>query len=210
MLLAVCCFGAYRAAKSKIAVHCNALGGVLLVLYAIGLYGVRFSDGFQADLDLPLALCDIVFLLCAISFWRPSAIGLTLVTFWGLTGTLQALITPDVETAFPSREFLLFFVGHSVIVVAIFFLLGKTRTLALGGLKGVRLAFGWLIIYSVLVGGLDLLFGWNYGYLVEKPAGASVLDYFGPWPVYVGVTLTVALVLFAILGFAIRHMVEPE
>ena len=204
VLVAVCSALAFRAGQGPFAKLANRLGGVAFVLLAIALGLVRVSNGFQPGEDLPLSLCDLAFLLCLVCFVRPNDLMLTLVAYWGLAGTLQAMITPDVLQGFPSKEFLLFFVGHSVIVVCLFFLVGKNRPSRLTGIYGVGVAFGGLLVYTAVVGAADALFGWNYGYLRAKPAGASVLDQMGPWPVYIGAGLVVALVLFFAVAGLLR------
>lgn len=203
-LVAVCSALAFRAGQGRWVKLANTVGGVAFATLAIVLWAVRVDNGFQAGEDLPLSLCDLAFLLCLVCFVKPTDLLLTLVAYWGLAGTLQALITPDVLQGFPSKEFLLFFVGHSVIVVCLFFLVGKNRPSRLTGTYGVGVAFGGLLVYTVLVGTADALFGWNYGYLRAKPAGASVLDKMGPWPIYIGVGLVVALILFFAVAGLLR------
>lgn len=206
--LALCCVVAYRAGHSRWAPRLNLAGGLLFVGYAVFLNLWRLRDGFQSDLDLPLFLCDLIFFLCIICFWRIYPLVLTLATFWGLSGTLPAMITPDVATAFPSREFILFFIGHSVIVVGIWFLLGKAPESVILGWKGVGVAYGGLLAYTLIMGCLDWGLGWNYGYLMEKPRGASVLDHFGAWPYYLVGTLLLALVLFVALSWALKALLS--
>ena len=45
--------------------------------------------------------------------------------------------------------------------------------------------------------------GSNYGFLREK-AEASLMDFIGPWPAYIGVMAVLALVFFAILTLPFR------
>lgn len=186
----------------------SKLGAGLFFVWAVGMWSFKLKDGMHWDLDLPLALCDLVFIIAFVCFLSPKPLLLTYLTYWGLGGTLQALITPDVLTEFPSREFIVFFIGHSVIVLAVFFLLGKNPSPELAGWTGVKNSFVGLLGYTVIVGLVDAIFGLNYGYLMKKPDGASVLDYLGPWPLYVLGGLAIAFVIFVFLSVGLRPLVD--
>ena len=188
---------------------------VFFVVYGAALWWYKLADGLDLEYDLPLQLCDLIYLICLACFFAPKPLLVTLATYWGLGGTVQALLTPDVSQAFPSAEFLIFFVGHSAIVVAIFFLLGRAPHKDLAGWEGLKTSFLYLLGYVVLAGAFNRLMQVNYGYLSTKPQGASVLDVMGPWPVYVFAGLGLALVLFAVTSGALKLLpleprVEPE
>ena len=61
-------------------------------------------------------------------------------------------------------------------------------------------AFGGLLGYAVLLGAFNAVFHTNYMYLCTRPTSASVLDMFGPWPVYLvqaaGLTLAIYWLLW--------------
>jgi hypothetical integral membrane protein (TIGR02206 family) len=68
-------------------------------------------------------------------------------------------------------------------------------------------AFGMLIGYAVLVGVFNAITHANYMYLCRKPAGASLLDMLGPWPVYLVGGAAAGLALFWLLWLPARPRV---
>jgi hypothetical integral membrane protein (TIGR02206 family) len=153
--------------------------------------------------NLPLHLCDWATFTCAAALvWR-HRLSYELTYFWGLAGTLQAVLTPDLNVGFPNAEFFAFWIAHSGIIAAVLFL---TLGLAMRPtLRSIGRAFLWLQVYAVVTAVLNLLLDTNYGYLRHKPALPSLLDYMGPWPVYLVSLEIMALLLFFLcyLPFAV-------
>jgi hypothetical integral membrane protein (TIGR02206 family) len=68
---------------------------------------------------LPLDLCTLsVFLTAWVLLARSRRI-YEIVYFWGLGGTTQALVTPELFQGFPSAEFIFFFAGHGLVVIGV-------------------------------------------------------------------------------------------
>ena len=71
---------------------------------------------------LPMHLCD--WASCAVIIaliWR-GQLAYELAYLWGLSGTFQAVLTPDLTEAFPNPFFIGFFVDHCGIIVSVLFL----------------------------------------------------------------------------------------
>jgi len=153
----------------------------------------------KADLlyALPFQLCDAAIIISAIALWTRQQLLIEVTYFWGLAGTFQALITPDIPSHFPSFTYIQYYVAHGGVVAAALFLV-----IGLGHWprpRAVLWVFGVTIVYAAFVGLLDALTGADYLYLRAKPGSHTLLDVMGPWPWYIGVAGLVAVVLFLIL-----------
>ena len=145
---------------------------------------------------LPLHVCGMLYYVCALALWKGHQLAYDIAYFWGMGGTLQALLTPEMQMAFPHPTFLSHFGGHGALMVAIVYL-----TLALGMRPfpgSIARALIATVAYAVVLLPLNLLLGTNYMYLVEKPAAASLLDLLGPWPWYIVAAVGVAWISYLI------------
>jgi hypothetical integral membrane protein (TIGR02206 family) len=172
---------------------------VILASVATVFIGGRLLDGsWSLRTSLPLALCDVALIVAAVACWAPRwSIGVELTYFWGLAGTLQAVVTPDLHAGFPQLEFFLFVVGHVGIVLAALYLVIGLRRVPRGG--SVARVLTITAAYALFVGLFDWATGSNYMYLAAPPENPSLLSLLGPWPWYLLSATGVALILFVLL-----------
>ena len=156
---------------------------------------------------LPFQLCD----------WAMFTIIVALVTgrrnwfevsyFWGIGGTFQAILTPNLQVGFPDIRFLSFFIGHCGIVAGVIFLMIARRFRPT--LSSIWRTLAWSELYLVVTLVVDHLTGVNYGFLLHKPQAASILDYLSDtrW-LYIVELNGLALLFFALLyaPFAIADL----
>jgi hypothetical integral membrane protein (TIGR02206 family) len=177
--------------------------GILLLGYVAVLYLMQASRNALAwEYSLPLGLCNLVLFACIISLFRPNQWTTEIAYFWGLGGTLQATLTPDLSQGFPSWDFILFFWSHGGILAAIFFLVAGCKFRP--GKRTILRMMIALNCYALVVGAINAMGGWNYGYLCRKPDRPSLLDFLGPWPWYLLALELVALVMFLLLSLPWR------
>ena len=158
---------------------------------------------------LPLQLCDWAMIVIIGALWSGNRRWLEVAYFWGIGGTLQAIITPNLRFGFPDLRFISFFVAHSGIITGIVFLMlvYGFRPRAIGILR----TFAWTEVYFVVAFTADLLTGENYGFLLHRPEAASLLSFLSDSrPLYLLEFHLVAFVFFTLLyaPFAIVDLVR--
>lgn len=174
------------------------LAAVLLVDRALAL-GWAWQAGKIARWPeaLPMHLCDWATFIVIFALLAGGQRAYETAYFWGLAGTLQAVLTPDTREVFPSPLFISFFVGHCGIIVGVLFLTwGRGRR---PGPGAVWRTVGWSQVYLLCAGATNWLLGTNFGYLAAKPKNASLLDLFAPWPWYILELEVLSVVLYAAL-----------
>ena len=175
-----------------------SIGGVMvaneLVDQAFHLFTLRPQEYLEDY--LPLHLCDIsVILVIVLMFTRKHAV-YEIVFFWGLAGTSNSLITPDLESGFPSVNFIVYFISHSGIVVSI--LLATWGLKMRPSFRSVIRAFVIANLYAIPLIGVNLLVGSNYMFLCEPPVGTTPF-FFLPWPWYLLFLELLGFLLFLLL-----------
>jgi hypothetical integral membrane protein (TIGR02206 family) len=182
--------------------------GFGLMFNEFGWWYFRYSHEGLRISNLPLQLCDV-------SLWATIAACLFLTPilvefayFAGIAGAGMALLTPDLWSPWPTYPAIYFFVAHGGIVIAnIVIIYGGIFRLRPGALWR---AFGLLVAFAAAVGVFNAVFKTNYMYLCNKPKSATLLDAFGPWPVYLLVAFGLSLFLYALLWLPFRTKADPR
>ena len=163
---------------------------------------------WSADFNLPLHLTDVVTIVSVLALWTARPLLVELTWFWGLTASLQAVLTPDLGSAeFPELLWWTFFITHSGAVVAALVLVVGRGIVPRPG--AVWRAFGATVVVAAAAGAANLLTGGNYMWLREKPDEGSLLDVMGPWPWYIVSAAALGLLLFTLLA-ALAARVRPD
>ena len=103
------------------------------------------TAGFSWKQALPFQLCDWAMVAIIVALLTGRERWLEVAYFWGIGGTAQAILTPDLRHAFPDIRFLSFFIAHSGIVVGIAFVMI---------MRGFRPHFSFRLAHLRLVGAL--------------------------------------------------------
>ena len=158
--------------------------------------------------SLPLELCNLVLIACIVSLLWPNRLITEIAYFWGLGGVVQAIVTPDITEGFPSWQYFLFFFSHGVTLISIAFLISDKHFKVRRG--SVLRMMAALNIYGLVIGAVDAMTGWNYGYLRRKPGMPSLLDFMGPWPWYLLSLEVIGLATFLLLYLPWHFLAHGE
>jgi hypothetical integral membrane protein (TIGR02206 family) len=132
---------------------------------------------------LPLHLCSTLIWTAAVTLVTLNVTAYEFVYFMGIGGALQALLSPEAAGyGLPHYRAFETLTAHGLLIIAALYLT------VVEGLRPTprsipRVVLG-TMAYMVVVTGVNLAVGGNYMYTLHKPATASLLDAFGPWPWY--------------------------
>jgi hypothetical integral membrane protein (TIGR02206 family) len=207
-LAAMVCRTKARSAEKVIVV---TLSAVLVLNYVVFMCLVRQFGAISWQQVLPLQLCDWGMVVVIVAMLSGNQRWFEVAYFWGIGGTLQALLTPNLRFAFPDFRFISFFVSHGGIIVGVVFLMlvHKYRPYA----ASIVRVFLWTELYFVITMIADAYTGYNYGFLLHKPEAFSILSFLSDWrPLYLLQMHGVALLFFLILyvPFAIYDLVRKR
>lgn len=174
---------------------------VLIPLVTVPMQILQFTpDEWDLDTSLPLQVCDFAWVLACYALWTRKRWAAGVNWLWGLTLTVQGMLTPDLASGWAEPRFAMFWAMHWLIVWSAVYLvwgLGITP-----GWREFRIAVVLTSCWAVTVMVFNAVVGTNYGYLNGKPANASVLDYLGPWPSYVVIEVAIVIALWALMTWA--------
>jgi hypothetical integral membrane protein (TIGR02206 family) len=190
----------------------RTIGRLLAATLAVNYLGYEIylavTVGLSWEKMLPFQLCDWAMIAIMVALLTGRERWLEVAYFWGIGGTAQAIVTPDLQYAFPHLRFLTFFIAHSGIVVGIAFVM------IMRGFRprfsSIWRTFAWSEVYFVVTLAVDHLTGENYGYLLHKPEASSLLSILSDYrPIYILQMHLLALAFYFLLyaPFAVYDVV---
>ena len=146
------------------------------------------------------------FHMCALSAFSISFFLLTnkrifyeVAFFWGIGGGLMALLQPDTPLDFPDPVFIIFYLSHGAMLLAI-----GHASIALENrpnLDSVKKAIVVSLVVIVVIYFINLILGppANFWYLGARPDGTSIMDLMPDPPRHIPIVITLGLIMFSII-----------
>ena len=174
------------------------LAGLLLVneiAYRIFYFNETENIREFLELALPIHLCPLALFAGMIALWRRSQVGYEFAYFVGLTGTVNALLTPDIVWPFPSFGFFGYFIAHCGVIWAVLYATWALKMRPTW--RSMWRIFLLLNAIAVVLALVNLAIGGqaNYAFLCQAPE-ADTPFFFAPWPWYIPILEIVSLGMF--------------
>ena len=147
---------------------------------------------------LPFHMCDLSEIFLIFFLLGGPSILYKCAFFWGLAGATMAIITPDIE--FLDLDYAFFMVGHGMIIIGIMY-----ATVALDNRPYAKDIVTVSLITALILLPITYLINYilgepaNFWYLMQKPAGASLMDAFPEPPYHLLVTTPLAILMFCLI-----------
>ncbi|HET9418267.1 MAG TPA: TIGR02206 family membrane protein [Chthoniobacterales bacterium] len=176
----------------------STISVILLLDYVTYLALIRRTAVVAWQQLLPLQLCDWGMVVVIVAMWTGRQRWFEVAYFWGIGGTVQAVLTPNLHYGFPDFRFFSFFISHCGIIVGVVFLM-LTRHYRPLPMSIVRV-FLWSELYFLVTFIADAVTGYNYGFLLHKPEAFSILNFLSDSrPLYLLQMHGLALLFFIVL-----------
>lgn len=154
--------------------------------------------------NLPLHICGISVITVALLLIFKHRLLFDFSCYAGVSGAIPAILTPDVAFGMRHPLFWTYFISHYFIIIGVLYAIIAYRMKPSD--KSLKNALVMTHLYAFVIFGLNYILDSNYLFLRYKPAAASLIDYMGPWPLYLlGLELCMILSFSCINAlFAIR------
>lgn len=175
----------------------QTLAWILILNYIVYVIYRIDSGHWEIRYDLPMEFCNWAMIVTSIALLTHNRTFAELSYFWVMSGSINGVITPDLQVTFPHLYFFIFFIAHSGLVIASLYIVF--------GLKleprpwAVLRTFLYSQIFFISAFVIDFLLDGNYGYMMSKPTAGSALDFLSDWPYYLIQMQLIGLCFFFLL-----------
>jgi|TARA_B100000686_G_scaffold108186_1_gene115233 hypothetical integral membrane protein (TIGR02206 family) len=155
--------------------------------------------GYDLFRVLPFHMCALSAFSISFFLITEKRILFEVAFFWGIGGGLMALLQPDTPFDFPDPVFIIFYLSHGGMLLAI-----GHASIALGNrprLDSVKRAIMISLVVLVIIYIINLILGppANFWYLGARPEGASIMDIMPEPPKHIPIVIGLGLIMFSLI-----------
>lgn len=165
---------------------------LLINLVAENIYAFS-TNNWSIQYNLPLHMCGISGIMSILILFSYHERIAHLVYYWGLTGGIYSLLTPEFDLGDQGLFFFSYFIGHGGLIFTCLYIIKYNN------FKPATNSWFSIFIFTqlavIIVGTFNWATGSNYMYLVSPPAVENPLI-IGTWPWYILVFEGLAIVHF--------------
>ncbi len=176
-----------------------ALASILIINELAKPYYWSQFFGYDLLRVLPFHMCALSALSISLFLIIKKRIFYEVSFFWGIGGGLMALLQPDTPLDFPNLIFIIFYLSHGGMLLAI-----GHATIALENrphFDSVKRAILVSFVVLAVIYCINLILGppANYCYLGARPEGTSVMDLMPDPPKHIPIVVLLGLIMFSII-----------
>ncbi len=155
--------------------------------------------GYDLLRVLPLHMCALSAFSISFFLITKKRVLFEVAFFWGIGGGLMALLQPDTPLDFPDPVFIIFYLSHGGMLLAI-----GHASIALENrpqLESVKRAILVSLVVLVIIYIINLILGppANFWYLGARPEGASIMDVMPEPPKHIPIVIGLGLIMFFLI-----------
>jgi hypothetical integral membrane protein (TIGR02206 family) len=198
VVVAVVALGTWAKRRGRLAGLSKTLGTIMIGVTVVYNTYYFLPSNFRWDTSLPLHVCDILGLIAAVALIVPRRMMHAVLYFTAIPLAGQAILTPTGNQEPGILRFWLYWILHAgIIATSVYDLIVRNYRPALRDYALILLLD---LAYILFITPINVLFGWNYGYLGDaKPDRITAIDFLGPWPQRIIVLLFLVAVVQAIM-----------
>jgi hypothetical integral membrane protein (TIGR02206 family) len=212
IIVALCWLGArWRGTTHAHRLHAAWLAFVVLVQVINVTYWCS-PPQLRLSESLPLHICDLAGIAAVIDLLSRHRVWRCVMYYWGIGLSTQAFLTPIITDGPDTFRFHLFFASHLTIIAT-----GCYDLFVRGfrpGWTDLRTILLVTLAWMAVVLPLDIIRGWNYGYVGNtKPLQPTLIDRLGPWPLrllWMGLIVSGVFTLLTVVWRPWRRSATPN
>ncbi|MCP9290265.1 YwaF family protein [Gracilimonas sediminicola] len=164
-----------------------------------------YTGTFDVTNDIPLHMCNFLPFVLVWVYMKSDRNTWSVLFFWVVLGVSQANLTPSVQFSLFHYDAIRYWMVHLLLVlVALYPAIEWGWDLKLRDVGRSVVALNFV---ALVIGGINLLLGSNYLYVMGKPPGTTFFSILPEWPVYL-IYLELIFVAWSLMVYGLFRWVK--